>query len=85
MKPDWKSAPQDAMFFNDGAYWKVKWLTCTYSKWDESTEKWAVTERIESGDDYENNPAFTAAMNKRFGGVFEYAKDYLERKHGGDK
>lgn len=84
-KPDWKTAPQDAMYFNDGAYWKVKFSTCTYSKWDESSGKWVVTERVESCDDHENNPAFTAAMNKRYGGIFKYCIDSLERKYGEDK
>lgn len=84
-KPDWKTAPQDAMYFNDGAYWKVKFSTYTYSKWDEITGKWVATERVESGDDYENNPAFTAAMNKRYGGIFKYCIDSLERKHGVEK
>lgn len=85
MKPDWKTAPQDAMYFNDGAYWKVKFSTCAYSKWDEVAGKWTATENTERCDDHENNPEFVAAMNKRYGGIFKHCINYLDSKHGGEK
>lgn len=69
-KPDWKTAPQDAMCFNDGAYWKVKFSSCSYSRWDNDVNQWVKSSGFERSDDYENNPSFIKALDANYGHVF---------------
>lgn len=76
---NWDDAPDGAMCFNGGKFWKVRFSSQQYSYYCKDGNKWVLAESMTKQDDYEAHPVMLA-KSRMLAGLIEAAESENEHQ-----